>query len=264
MDFLKKYGKVVYLMRKRFWRSLKRNEDGAAELVEAAIIYPVVFLALFVLIYVGLYIMQSMTIVSYTQKIATLAARDVACVGYIKTDEDDADGVIYSSRFSQNTTEGQFKITEGSGNANSLDGVNITFMPKEVNVRAYRYWGNPLEDSVKACCEDMLKQLANQNSIICASDDLDVTVTCENVFITQYVNAKIEQDLASFAVLEYFGIDTPSVAATAKVSVSDTDELVRNTDFVIDTLTTVAKKFGVNVDSVKETIVKAKKKLNLD
>ena len=232
-------------MRKRFWRSLKRNEDGAAELVEAAIIYPVVFLALFVLIYVGLYIMQSMTIVSYTQKIATLAARDVACVGYIKTDEDDADGVIYSSRFSQNTTEGQFKITEGSGNA-------------------YRYWGNPLEDSVKACCEDMLKQLANQNSIICASDDLDVTVTCENVFITQYVNAKIEQDLASFAVLEYFGIDTPSVAATAKVSVSDTDELVRNTDFVIDTLTTVAKKFGVNVDSVKETIVKAKKKLNLD
>ncbi len=248
--------------RKLLW--LKSDEGGAAELIEAAFIYPVVFLSLFVLIYIGLYIMQNMTLVSYTQKIASLAARDVACVGYINTGSGDKDGMIYNARFSTAAAEGVFKIGDEKDGATSLDGMNITFKPKDVDVRAYRYWYGPLADDSKTCCEDMLRKLGKQNAIICASDDFTVKVKCENQFITQYIDASIEQNLAGFAVLDFFGIETPTVKATAKVPVSDTDELVRNTDFVVDSLETVARKFGVDVNSVKDTIVKTKEKLGLN
>ena len=64
-------------------------------MVEAAIIYPIVFLCLFFLIYMGLYILQYMSVSAYAQKVALLASREIAYPGYI--DMVDKDRKKYSN-----------------------------------------------------------------------------------------------------------------------------------------------------------------------
>ena len=87
------------------------KDESAAELIEAAIIYPVVILFLFFLIYIGLYIMQNMTVAAYSEKVAMLAAREVAHPGYLDM------FVGGSDVFSNSAVEGDYGEAE---NANGI------------------------------------------------------------------------------------------------------------------------------------------------
>ena len=60
------------------WKKLKKilaNEDGAISVIEAAIIYPIVFFCLLVLIFIGLYIML------FKQKAAVFSFAVSGCIG---------------------------------------------------------------------------------------------------------------------------------------------------------------------------------------
>lgn len=240
------------LMRK-FQKFLK-SENGAAQMIEAAIIYPIVFFCLVFLIYMGLYILQYMSVSAYAQKVALLASREIAYPGYINMI--DKDGKKYNNAALE---------ADLSNYGNSFNGnISISFDPNEVESRAYRYWSKDPLSGYEEPFENILTEMVLKNSIIGSKNEVTAEITSENYFVVQYVNVKISQPLMNFAILDYFGIESPTVAVSIKASANDTDEFIRNTDFAVDAIEAIAKKLGIDVDSMKSKVKEAKEKLGLN
>ena len=235
-------------------KEIIKDENGAAQMVEAAIIYPIVFLCLIFLIYIGLYILQYMSISAYAQKVALLASREIAYPGYIDMAGKDR------KKYSNAALEADLSKYGNSFNGN----ISISFDPDESEIRAYRYWSSDPLSGHEEPFENILKEMVRKNSIIGAKNDVTAEISSENYFVVQYVNVHISQSLMDFAVLDFFGIESPTVAVSVKASANDTDEFIRNTDFAVDAIEAIAKKLGIDVDSMKNKVKEAKEKLGLN
>lgn len=66
-----------------------------------------------------------------------------------------------------------------------------------------------------------------------------------------------------FQLLQFFGIENPTVKGVAKATVSDTDELVRTTDFAVDAIEVLANHLGIDTKKVKDTVNQCLGKLGL-
>ena len=239
---------------KQFWKS----EKGDAEVIEAAILYPIAFMIIFLLIYIGLYILQMMTLSAYAQKVAFLAAREVSSPGY--------SALLNASHYSTSAAEADFNINSSDENKGSYKGkINIDNKVENVKTKAYRYWGNCLTEDDSKYYREVLQNLVKSNSIINAGEGNSVNVKIEpkNYFISQFIDVEVEQTLMEFPVLEFFGIKNPTISASATATVSDTDELVRNTDFAVDSLKALARHMGIDTSKVKGKVVEVLKNLNL-
>lgn len=233
----------------KFIKKLFHNEDGAYSLIQATIIYPVVFLFIFFVIYIGLYILHMITLASYAQKIAVLTAREVSSPGYST--------ILSADKYSSSAVEADLGKTEEG--KSPFDGkVNIDNKVENIKTRAYRYWYSPLDDKSKKYYEGVLTTLVKNNSILNgdALNNVKVEIDCDNYFITQFINVSIEQKLMEFGVLTFFGIESPSVKVSATTPVSDTDEIVRNTDFAVDAVEVLADKLGIDTSKMKEAVNK--------
>lgn len=235
-------------------KKLIKDENGAAQMVEAAIIYPIVFLCLVFLIYMGLYILQYMSVSAYAQKVALLASREIAYPGYIDMVDKDR------KKYSNAALEADLSKSGNSFNGN----ISISFNPDETEIRAYRYWSSDPLSGHEEPFENILKEMVRKNSIIGAKNDVTAEISSENYFVVQYVNVHLSQPLMDFAVLDFFGIESPTVAVSVKASANDTDEFIRNTDFAVDAIEAIAKKLGIDVDSMKNKVKEAKEKLGLN
>ena len=239
---------------KKFFRS----ERGDAEVVEAAILYPVTFMLIFLLIYIGLYILQMMTVSAYAQKVALLAAREVSSPGY--------QTLLDQSRYSTSAAEADFNLSVDTENKGKYyEKINIDNKVKNVKAKAYRYWGNCLPDEDAKYYKQVLENLVRSNSIINAGEGRSVTVTIKskNYFISQFIDVSVEQELMDFPVLAFFGIKNPTVTGSATATVSDTDELVRTTDFAVDSIKALANHLGIDTTEIKSKVVSVLEDLNL-
>ena len=245
---------VIYMKLKQ----LIKSENGAAQMVEAAIIYPIVFLCFFFIIYVGLFILQTMTVGACANKVALLAAREVAYPGYLDLI------VTGDSAYETGTVDADL------GNARDQAGtIQCHFETERQKIKPYRYWdlgeGGPLDDEarnrLKAILESDGKLVIAQSLI--GDKNVNAKIDCKNNVISQTIVVEITQDLANFGILDYFGIETPKLKVSSTASVNDQDEFVRNTDFVIRTMEKLAKKLGINVDKMKESVTSALKKVGI-
>ena len=233
-------------------RKFLRDESGAAEMIEAAFVYPAVFLCLFLLIYIGLFILQSITVGTYARKLALLASREIACPGYIDMcmykDEKGADVSAFS--------DASVELASGSG-------VGPSTKPSTGDARPYRYFtSNLLDDATNQQLEKVARQLLAKGSILAGKGNATIEVKAKNYFIVQYVTVSVKQPLMDFPLLKAFGVN-PTVQASATAAVNDTDEFVRNVDFVADALQVLAKKIGINVDAIKDKVNEAMTTLKL-
>lgn len=260
-------------MKKQF-RFLRR-EDGA-ELIEAALLYPFVLLVIMGLIYTGLFILQYMSVGSYAQKVALLAAREVAYPGYIE--------IMNNEKLSTSAIEIELddytKAAAATAEDNQANGFVITFSTdaNDTMSRAYRFWlpdplrPNPVarafkkSDQYNPCSklETMMHNMVKKYSILTGKTQAQVEIKCSNYVVAQYVTVTVDQDLINSQILEALGMDQPHVHVSAVASANDTDEFVRNTDFVIDALKMIAKKLHLDVDDVANKVNDVKKKLGLD
>lgn len=72
-----------------------KDEKGAVPIVEATFIFPIVFFCMFFLIYIGMYILQSVLIYTQTQKVASIVSKSMAVTGYEKVGKHTADNVNF-------------------------------------------------------------------------------------------------------------------------------------------------------------------------
>ncbi len=254
--------------------SLLHREDGA-ELIEAAFIYPFVLLVLGGLIYMGLFILQYVTVSAYAQKVALLSAREVAYPGYIK--------LIDRDRLTSSAIEIELDdySKAASSDANKKNGVVISFptAADDVNARIYRYMfpdplkPNGIENNTSKASrqydsgtllEDILRDMVNKNSILLGKQPAEVKIECKNYIVAQYVTVSVDQDLMNNQLLHALGVKNPSVSVSAMAAANDTDDFIRNTDFVCDAIEMIAKKLHINVDDIRTKFNSMKKKIGLD
>lgn len=259
-------------MNKRF--NYLHREEGA-ELIEAALIYPLVLLVLAGLLYMGLFILQYMTVGAHAQKVALLAAREVAYPGYISLiSEENVNNAAVELALDDYSKA-------ASGKKGDTNGTVITFPVKayEVHARAYRYWSDdPLRSTFTetntshassqydACSllEGIMRDMADKNSILIGKEPANVTITCKNVIVAQYVTVDVKQNLMNSQLLRVLGVEQPYVHVSAVSAANDTDEFIRNTDLVCDALKMIAKKLHINVDDVSKKVNEVKEKLGLN
>lgn len=228
-------------------RKIIKDETGAAMIVEAVIIYPIVILCLFFLIYVGLLMIQSAMLSSCAEKMAMVAAREVAYPGYLKS-------------------------TGGAFTSNSVDlddggEVNVTFIISETEIKPYRYWSpDPLSNESKETIKDIICNpvygIVKTQSIL-GTRKTEATVICTNYLITQYVKVTIKQEVLDIGVLKYFGLSNPTVNVEAVAAVGDSDEFVRNTDLMYDAVKWLAEKLGIDFKKIKGKIESALDKIGI-
>lgn len=236
------------------WIRLIKKEDGA-ELIEAAIVYPVVFLCVGFLFYVGIYILQYMTVMSYTQKVAVLAAREISRPGYI--------AMVKKPEDTLGTASVEMQIEDYTKSITTAS-LSLPTSAKGINARAYRFWSpKPIGDAGSSYAK-VLQAMVDNNSIMKSEKSAKVEIDSSNYVVAQYVDVTVTQKVVDFGMLEAFGIKTPTIKVTAKAAATDIDEFVRNTDLVVDTLDTLAKKLGIDVSKIKDKISEAKKKLGMD
>lgn len=113
-----------------------KDEKGAVPIVEATFIFPIVFFCMFFLIYIGMYILQSVLIYTQTQKVASIVSKSMAVTGYEKVGKHTADNVNFDFKDNKYFTQ---------------DSVNTIYDEK---AKLYRYFYTILKYSNKCNYND--------------------------------------------------------------------------------------------------------------
>ena len=65
-------------------------------------------------------------------------------------------------------------------------------------------------------------------------------------------------------LLTALGYQNPTISVRALATVNDTDEFIRNTDFVCDAMEMLAQKLNIDVKSLRDKVTEFKEKLGLN
>ncbi len=194
----------------------KENETGAAQVIEMTLIFPLVLFVMGFLIYLGSYIMQSVTIYNDAQRIAVAASREAGIPGY---------EYLYAG--GGVTTKADFNDSKVS----DIKVINDLMNEHD----PYRYWGDDfLTSSEITTLEANLERLVASNSFL-ASSNVDCTITTHNNILSQEVKVRIVKYISAPNVLKVLGVtDSINIDVTATAVVGDPAEFIRNTNMVFD------------------------------
>lgn len=205
-----------------------KDEKGAVPIVEATFIFPIVFFCMFFLIYIGMYILQSVLIYTQTQKVASIVSKSMAVTGYEKVGKHTADNVNFDFKDNKYFTQ---------------DSVNTIYDEK---AKLYRYFypdpiaGNSDIESINSSLTSLIDNLS-----IISGGGVTCDINAKNYFINQTVSVTIKREGAIPEVFSYIGMDGVSsdITVTATAASCDGAEFVRNTDMVYDFVTFLSSSF---------------------
>lgn len=203
---------------KAIFNKFKKDDTGASSVIEMTLIFPLVLFVMGFLIYMGSYVMQSVTIYNDAQRIAVAASREAGIPGYENLYQ--GAGV---------TSKADFNWPDNSAPAISV--INALMSEHD----PYRYWGNSFLDSSEiSTLETNLERLVADNSFL-ASSNVDCTITTSNNILSQQVQVRVIKYISAPQLFQALGLaDNISIDVTATAVVGDPAEFIRNTDMVFD------------------------------
>lgn len=217
------------------------DEKGAVPIVEATFIFPIVFFCMFFLIYIGMYILQSVLIYTQTQKVASIVSKSMAVTGYEKVGKHTADNVNFDFKDNKYFTQ---------------DSVNTIYDEK---AKLYRYFypdpiaGNSDIESINSSLTSLIDNLS-----IISGGGVTCDINAKNYFINQTVSVTIKREGAIPEVFSYIGMDGVSsdITVTATAASCDGAEFVRNTDMVYDFVTFLSDRLHISdkISYLKEKV----------
>lgn len=233
---------------RKFANSVNQNmEKGAVPIVEATFIFPIVFFCMFFLIYIGMYILQSVLIYTQTQKVASIVSKSMAVTGYEKVGKHTADNVNFDFKDNKYFTQ---------------DSVNTIYDEK---AKLYRYFypdpiaGNSDIESINSSLTSLIDNLS-----IISGGGVTCDINAKNYFINQTVSVTIKREGAIPEIFSYIGMDGVSsdITVTATAASCDGAEFVRNTDMVYDFVTFLSDRLHISdkISYLKEKVQGAFKK----
>lgn len=203
---------------KAIFNKLKKDDTGASSVIEMTLIFPLVLFVMGFLIYMGSYVMQSVTIYNDAQRIAVAASREAGIPGYENLYQ--GAGV---------TSKADFNWPDNS--APAINVINALMSEHD----PYRYWGSGFLDSSEiSTLETNLERLVADNSFL-ASSNVDCTITTSNNVLSQQVQVRVIKYISAPQLFQALGLaDNISIDVTATAVVGDPAEFIRNTDMVFD------------------------------
>lgn len=203
---------------KAIFNKFKKDDTGASSVIEMTLIFPLVLFVMGFLIYMGSYVMQSVTIYNDAQRIAVAASREAGIPGYENLYQ--GAGV---------TSKADFNWPDNS--APAINVINALMSEHD----PYRYWGSGFLDSSEiSTLETNLERLVADNSFL-ASSNVDCTITTSNNILSQQVQVRVVKYISAPQLFQALGLaDNISIDVTATAVVGDPAEFIRNTDMVFD------------------------------
>lgn len=220
------------------------DDSGAAQIVEASLIFPIVFLVVGFLIYLGSYTLQRVSMYNHAQKIAVITSREISFPGYEQL------GAEESSSADFNWVEGR-KPSKG----------DIDEIMKERKPYRYLIPSKPQASRLEMALTDMV----NGVSYISKSD-VQCSVRSEKKIMNTYIVVEITKQVDTPIIMEMLGIkDVLDINVSATAIVTDTSDFIRNVDTVYDLTNEVFDRFGLNdkIESCMDKVTGALKKLGV-
>ena len=206
----------------------KTGEYGAVQVIEMTLVLPVVLVCIWMLVYLGSYVLQSIYTYNTAQKVAMIAAREAAMPGYMYLYEDN--GITQDTDFTD--TKGQ------------VSNVAINKMMNTHN--PYRYIGDSfIETHIRAELEHELRTLINKVSFISASD-LECVILTDNNFISKRVEVSVTKHVRVPDFIRLAGVEKMvDITAVAISEVSDSADFIRNTDMVTEIADYISDNYNI-------------------
>lgn len=218
-----------------------KSENGAATIVEASIVFPIVFLIIIVLFIMGIFQLELATLQMKTDRIADTASRIIAQKAYAGYGKIDTGKIDFSSPV-------------------FLDDDQLKQMYADLD--PYRYWGNG-SSQLNSQSQGELKNMFNKEQYVNAwilNKTMEIKPQKSGLSNKVTVKVTLKTDFPDF--IKVLGLPTEIKKDFTSVAyVSDTSEFIRNTDLVFDTAQTLASKFNIS-DKVTDFVNKIKKQFD--
>lgn len=218
------------------------KEQKASAVIEYTIVMPIVFFAVFTLIFMGYIEYQKSVMEAAVYRGALKASKMIANPHYVDI------------------------IKEDNSNNPDVSTYDLEISPdKYYDNKPYRYLNPNLDDNVSSVKEDVAKYIGNYKMFednFTNNTGIQIDVKTSNFFLYQTVDVSASQ---SYSVPIAFGAFKPQVMdinAQAEVVVSDGAEFIRNTDLAVQLAMSISDNLGIpkRLDKVKEFINAIKQK----
>lgn len=219
-----------------------KNEKGAV-MVETVIIMPMVLMAVFFLIYLGLIKLQDMAILYQVQRTAHQGSMVVASPGYAKLTE-------YSPYDTKQIDRIPFYVS-----SNAVDDYykayheHLGVLYREIF--GYGAWTSQTE------MQNFLEKMGDDTMILAGVSLLEEEATVHRRLLTTEVNAEVTFGFPAPGVLRYFGYEGEMrFKQGASATAVNPAGFVRNVDLACDVMGYASKKLGIdgNVSKILEGI----------
>lgn len=223
---------------KVFLKKLK-NEDASA-LIENVIILPLIFIILFALILTMFVIHDRSTLDAAAKRGALYAAHCIADPNY--------DDILRNSNSASGSLDTSIDVSGGN--------MSFNFSKVGKDVMAYRYITNESSKINNKVVNEVESIIDNTRIQWRDLDVGDITYKAKNYFLYQDVTVTIEAHYPMFDFFKIIGLeDGFDYEVTAKMTVNDPDEFIRNADLVVDTIVSIDNKTG---DKISDAVDKVK------
>ncbi|MBE6841920.1 MAG: hypothetical protein E7510_03700 [Ruminococcus sp.] len=206
-----------------------KDEKGAALLVEAAFIYPIVIIVVVFMIYLGMFVYESAVIHDMAATTSMMAAKSVSFPGYDEL--------------------GDFCIKGGDDDTEITVGmVNKAYE----DMKPYRYIVTGKVDKV---FEENLT--GRTKDILLKTEEIDCSIDVDRHLLSRRITVKLEKEVSMPQIFEMIGLNDKYLITATEMSItSDPAEFVRNTDITANVTGYLAEKFklGEKFSALREKI----------
>lgn len=206
-----------------------KEEKGAALLVEAAFVYPVVIIVVVFMLYMGMYMYESAVIHDMAATTSMMASKSISFPGY---DE----------------LGGSYVLGVGSEGEITVGTVKKAYE----DMSPYRY-------IVKGKVNNLFNEglIAQTENILLKEEDIKCNIDVKRHLLSRRITVKLEKQVSMPQFFDIIGIaDSYKITATETSITSDPAEFVRNTDITANAMGYLADKLklGEKLSALREKI----------
>lgn len=224
----------------------KLKNEEANSLVENVIIMPLIFIILYAIIMTCFIIHDRATLDGAAKRGALYAAHCIADPNY--------DDILRKSGSSAGSLDTSVDITQ--------EGAKFDFSQNGKDIKAYRYINNSsskINEKVTAEIKAIIENTRIQWRDLKVED---IQYSCKNYFLYQEVTVTLEAHYPMAKFFKIIGLDDGfDYTVTAKMTVNDPDEFIRNADLVVDTIVQIDNKCGNKISESVSKVTDTFKKL---
>ncbi len=217
----------------------KLKNEQANAIVENVIIMPLIFIIIYSLIMNCFIIHDKSTLEAAAKRGAIYAAHCISDPNYAN--------ILKASGSEKGVLDTSIDISE--------EGSCFSFSGMGQNIEAYRYLTGSSTD-IDTQVEKEIESIINKTRIPWRELKVDdVGYSCKNMFIYQDVTVTLKADYPVPKFFSDYGMDSEyEFKVTAKMTVNDPDEFIRNADMVVDLITDIDNATGNKVSGVIDKI----------